>query len=215
MLKKAISRMQARQQGITGLETAIILIAFVVVAAVFSYTVLSAGLFSTQKSSEAVYSGLEEAQSTLELNGSVIGCDTGDDNDMDYVKITLANTLNGEPINFTEPTDAGPDGKADAGSSNVVTISYVDDLERVDDLSWSVTQIGDTDGDNLLETGERFELTIPAATSAGADDFTGVLGDGQLDTSHEFKLEIKPPTGAVFEIERTTPANLDPVMNLN
>jgi flagellin FlaB len=61
------------EKGITGLETAIILIAFVVVAAVFAYTALSAGLFSTQKSQEAVYSGLKEAQSTLELRGGVIG----------------------------------------------------------------------------------------------------------------------------------------------
>ena len=37
------------EKGITGLETAIILIAFVVVASVFAYTVLSAGLFASQK----------------------------------------------------------------------------------------------------------------------------------------------------------------------
>jgi len=71
MLKKFMNRMHHNQKGITGLETAIILIAFVVVAAVFAFTVLSAGLFSTEKSKEAVYSGLKEAQSTLELKGSV------------------------------------------------------------------------------------------------------------------------------------------------
>jgi len=60
------------QKGITGLETAIILIAFVVVAAVFAYTVLSAGLFSTQKSQQAVYSGLQESQSTIEVKGAVV-----------------------------------------------------------------------------------------------------------------------------------------------
>ena len=213
MLKRFL-RNENNQKGITGLETAIILIAFVVVAAVFSYTVLSAGLFSTQKSSEAVYSGLEEAQSTMEINGGVIGFDTGDDDDMDYIKVTLSNAVGGEPINFTAPTDAGPDGKADSGSSNVVTISYVDAVERVDDLAWSKTAIGDDDGDDLLETGERFEITIPG-TGDGTSDFTGVLGDQQLVTSTQFKIEIKPPTGAVLEIERTTPANLDPVMNLN
>jgi len=36
----------------TGLEAAIVLIAFVVVAAVFSYVVLGAGFFTTQKSQE-------------------------------------------------------------------------------------------------------------------------------------------------------------------
>jgi len=72
MPKNLFIKMMKGQKGITGLETAIILIAFVVVAAVFAYTVLSAGLFSTQKSQEAVYSGLEETQSTVVLKGGVI-----------------------------------------------------------------------------------------------------------------------------------------------
>ena len=41
-----ITAMKRDQRGITGLETAIILIAFVVVASVFAYTVLSAGVLS-------------------------------------------------------------------------------------------------------------------------------------------------------------------------
>jgi flagellin-like protein len=59
------------QQGITGLETAIILIAFVVVASVFAYTVLSAGIFSSEKGKEAVHAGLEQARGSMELVGSV------------------------------------------------------------------------------------------------------------------------------------------------
>ena len=53
ILKKQLDK---KQQGITRLETAIILIAFVVAVAVFAYTALSSGLFSTQKSQETVYS---------------------------------------------------------------------------------------------------------------------------------------------------------------
>ena len=34
-----------KDKGITGLETAIVLIAFVVVASVFAFTILSAGVF--------------------------------------------------------------------------------------------------------------------------------------------------------------------------
>jgi archaeal flagellin FlaB len=70
--KKFFKQIYKEQKGITGLETAIILIAFVVVAAVFAYTVLSAGLFSTQKSQEAVYSGLQETQNTLVVKGGVL-----------------------------------------------------------------------------------------------------------------------------------------------
>jgi flagellin-like protein len=70
--KRYFKNIYKEQKGITGLETAIILIAFVVVAAVFAYTVLSAGLFSTQKSQEAVYSGLQETQNTLVVKGGVL-----------------------------------------------------------------------------------------------------------------------------------------------
>ncbi len=49
MLKRLIKSLRRDERGITGLETAIILIAFVVVASVFAYIVLSAGIFSSQK----------------------------------------------------------------------------------------------------------------------------------------------------------------------
>ena len=61
------------QRGITGLETAIVLIAFVVVASVFAFAVLSTGLLSSEKSKEVVLGGLAETSATLTLRGSVIG----------------------------------------------------------------------------------------------------------------------------------------------
>jgi len=46
------------EKGFTGLEAAIVLIAFVTVAAVFSYILLGAGFFATQKSQEVVHTGV-------------------------------------------------------------------------------------------------------------------------------------------------------------
>ena len=71
MLKGLNKSLRRDERGITGLETAIILIAFVVVASVFAYTVLSAGIFSSQKGQEAVYSGLAQTRATMEIKGSV------------------------------------------------------------------------------------------------------------------------------------------------
>ncbi len=101
MLKKFLRH----EKGITGLETAIILIAFVVVAAVFAYTALSAGLFSTQKGQEAVYSGLKEAQSTIELKGSVSATagSTGATGNISQISFTVADVLGGQPVDFTPP----------------------------------------------------------------------------------------------------------------
>ncbi|MBF8266300.1 MAG: flab1 [Dehalococcoidia bacterium] len=64
---KLMKKLARDQRGITGLETAIILIAFVVVAAVFAYTALSAGIFSAQKGQETIYSGLKQAAGSMEI----------------------------------------------------------------------------------------------------------------------------------------------------
>ena len=76
-LKKRISldsipKLASDQRGITGLETAIVLIAFVVVSSVFAFAALSTGLFSSDKAKETHTAGLAEARGTLELKGSVV-----------------------------------------------------------------------------------------------------------------------------------------------
>jgi flagellin FlaB len=190
------------QSGITGLETAIILIAFVVVAAVFAYTVLSAGLFATQESQEAVYEGLEETKATLELDGSFMALDSDDNNNVDGMKFTLKNALLGYPIDFS------PNSGTTAGS-NYVVISYQDKDQWKEDLEWSITRLGNDDGDNLLELDEKMQITISNLESG---TINGLNPDLQKGT--QFYLEVKPPQGATILIERTTPREIDKVMNL-
>ena len=63
----AMSSLKKDDNGFTGLEAAIVLIAFVVVAAVFSYVVLGAGFFTTQKAQQTVYSAVGQASSTVQI----------------------------------------------------------------------------------------------------------------------------------------------------
>ena len=49
-----VGGLRTDQRGITGLETAIVLIAFVVVASVFAFAVLTTGLLSSEKAKETV-----------------------------------------------------------------------------------------------------------------------------------------------------------------
>src|SRR3970040_1625355 len=60
------------ERGITGLETAIILIAFVVVATVFAFVVLTTGIFSAERGKETVFAGLQKARGTMEVRGGVV-----------------------------------------------------------------------------------------------------------------------------------------------
>jgi len=203
MLKRLVKTMRRDERGITGLETAIILIAFVVVASVFAYTVLSAGIFSSQKGQEAVYSGLQQARSTLEMKGQLIA--QGNTTAVGNVTFCVASALEGESIDLTYPDDISPDdGIADANSSNVVVISYSSAGYRIDDLAWTVVAMGQDNDDFVLDRGEMFEITV---------DLTGL--PEVVDIYHTFNIEVKPPVGSILVIERTTPAALSSVMILN
>ena len=71
--RRAPRRLLREQRGITGLETAIVLIAFVVVASVFAFAVLTTGILTAEKSRTVAIGGLQEAQSSLALRGGVLG----------------------------------------------------------------------------------------------------------------------------------------------
>ncbi len=60
------------QRGITGLETAIVLIAFVVVASVFAFTVLTTGLFTSEETKKASMAAARSTESTLQRMGAFI-----------------------------------------------------------------------------------------------------------------------------------------------
>ncbi|RQD81190.1 MAG: flagellin, partial [Methanocalculus sp. MSAO_Arc1] len=61
--------LKRKEDAFTGLEAAIVLIAFIVVAAVFSYVMLGAGFFTTQKSQETVFGAVGTATANMEVSG--------------------------------------------------------------------------------------------------------------------------------------------------
>ncbi|WP_342835852.1 archaellin/type IV pilin N-terminal domain-containing protein [Candidatus Lucifugimonas marina] len=230
-----------QQRGITGLETAIILIAFVVVASVFSFTVLSTGVFASERSKETVYAGLEEAKSSLEPRGSVIAFKgragtTTDDDTIYKIQFVLGNAIAGEPVDLTPPytadaTNTDPD--ISSGAEYKTVISYQDKNQYLSDVPWTIKLLGQSSNDYLLEQGEKAEITVwllqrlngvsdPTAndgvtkySAADANGSSGILTAGTLlDENDQFTLEVKPESGSTLAIQRTTPARLDAIMDL-
>ena len=60
-------------RGVIGVESAIVMIAFVIVAAALAFVVLNMGFSTTQKAKTTIVSGLGEASSSLEVSGKVFG----------------------------------------------------------------------------------------------------------------------------------------------
>ena len=199
---RALRRGHRNEKGITGLETAIILIAFVTVAAVFGYAVLSAGIFSAEKGKETVYLGLQEAKSTMELTGSVVAFAADNASDtVTSIRFTVRNALGGEAIDLTEP----PDNKS--------ILTFIDSQQYHNDAKWTRMWVGQSDNDSLLEVGEKAQITFDCT------DIDVITLDTDLDPTlgcyTKFTLEFKPPAGSVVTVERITPGDMDPVMNLH
>jgi flagellin FlaB len=88
------------QDAFTGLEAAIVLIAFVVVAAVFSYVVLGAGFFTTQKAQEAVYKSVEQSTTNLHMVGNIYGLSTNPSTGIDEIKFSISLAPGAPAINL-------------------------------------------------------------------------------------------------------------------
>ena len=77
-----------RYKAIVGIEAAIVLIAFVIVAAALAFVTLNMGFFTTQKSQQVIVSGLGEASTALEVDGSVLAYSM-EGNKVDYITIPI------------------------------------------------------------------------------------------------------------------------------
>ena len=229
-----------RERGITGLETSIVLIAFVVVASVFAFTVLSAGVFSSEAAKQTIFAGLKETRSRLRQNGSVFAFSAQSGTTQSVYKIVfiVSNSLAGEPLDLTAPytTDnSGLDPDFDSAAVPATIISYADEDQRKGDVPWSVSFIGNNNGDLLMEDGEKAEITVwlmdrdntivetdPSAVQpmdTSTANGGGVGGIEATDTlvgkSTRFVLELTPQIGAALTIQRSIPPGLRQVMNLN
>jgi flagellin FlaB len=183
------------ERGITGLETAIILIAFVVVATVFAFVVLTTGVFSSERGKESVYAGLQKARGTLELRGGVVvsatGCPTCT---VDDIVFAVANSAGGEPVSLATTGD------------NRTILAYRDETTIDNDVTYTISVIvGDTD--DLLEAGELFNVSV--------DTSTGIDGTTSLTANKRFTIEVQAPLGGVLDITRQLPAELSTVMQLH
>ena len=97
--KRTFSRFCRDRSGITGLETAIVLIAFVVVAAVFAFTVLTTGLFTSEKAKETALAGVATTSSSLTVKGNIIAESDGGAN-VEIIRLKLATATGVERVEF-------------------------------------------------------------------------------------------------------------------
>ena len=190
-----------RRRGLTGLEVAIMLVAFIVTASAFSFMVLNVGYLTSQKAESVISAGMSEATSALYLDSDLIGTfanNTGAQSDICLTKAVFYVRL-GEG---DEPIDMSDGGL-------VITYSNERCHTSVYDANGTICTVkGVTgNGDSVLEAGERFKVIINFAEidKAAVDPAQAGKPDVYAHPYERMRIEVRPARGSVLSIERTLP----------
>ncbi len=182
------------RRGMTGLETAIILVAFVITAAAFSFVVLNMGFLTAQKSQTVIASGMEEASSSIQCDGDLIAsCDT-----VNHI------------VNSAKFYVRLSEGKStiDTGNTKMV-VTYTNKRGTAVIYNAARSAVAFTciegDTDSLIESGERWEVTVNFNTVDGYSEFAGA-NDGEPAQYESFRMVFKPTVGSALTLERNVPA---------
>jgi len=190
-----------------GIEAAIVLVAFIIIAAALSYVVINMGFYTTQKTKETMQTGLDESLTALQLDGVVTARTNASSNEILYVLV---------PVKLSA-------GKAaiDLGSDAVVVSVYLNNQTLLniyngsesttnttwDELSTTLSlndneakfAIYNDNGNTVLESNEKAFLMI----RLDSEDAEGMIGDYET-----VKIEVRTAKGAALTIIRTASGGL-------
>ncbi|MEB3780037.1 MAG: flagellin [Desulfurococcales archaeon] len=206
--------MRRKRKGIVGIEAAIVMIAFVIVAAALAFVALNMGMFTTQKSKETIARGLGEASTALEVDGSVTGNVTTKNNeagvDAILIPIKVAPGREGVDLKLNRTSVrlivTSPDGTSSAyeniysgvntslANKYPIGISNITNTFDANKEAEAVLVILRGDTDNVLEFGEKAVLAVKLPDTYGP--YTKIA------------VELRVADGAPLTIERLVPASL-------
>ena len=220
-------------RGVIGVESAIVMIAFVIVAAALAFVVLNMGFSTTQKAKTTIISSLSEASSSLEIAGKVTGIRSDDNTSLQVISIPIKIASGGDSVNLSNAT---------------ASIKYLSNTVEYDDIytgpvtaqnSFNVTQAWEWAGIQVCNTGCA---PNPVNETATYNDGTQAIiywtvgaGNAILDQGEhavvsitfdraspndrpsaldKIRAEILLPTGAPLTIERDVPNVTTSVVDL-
>ncbi|MGI0047231.1 MAG: archaellin/type IV pilin N-terminal domain-containing protein, partial [Nitrosotalea sp.] len=216
-----------------GIEAAIVMIAFVIVAAALAFVVLNMGFSTTQKAKSAIISSYTEASSAIEIAGKVTGI--GD---------VSTGLLNATII----PLKVAGGGDSVSLNPNETSIAYYSNTVRYDNIYANSCVLTSTTYENVtgalnaaVTAGCINKAPITGATTVGAPTSTkaivywsvsntpinDILDEGEhanlaiaYDSADRpgsldnLKVEVIVPTGSALTVERQVPSVTTNIVDL-
>ena len=204
-------------RGVIGVESAIVMIAFVIVAAALAFVVLNMGFSTTQKTKNAIVSSADEASSALEIAGKVIGSGDITGGKLNATAVPLKIVSGGASINLN-PSNAAirylsnsvehgniyagaiasgtydtlADAMQAAVTAGYISSNPVNDTAPTDTKAVFYFNVN-RNNNFILDQGEHGMLAI-------------AFSDSERPQSLDIiRAEVILPTGAPLSIERTVP----------
>lgn len=195
------------KRGIVGIEAAIVLIAFIIIAAALSYVVINMGFYTTQKTKETMQTGLEESLTALQLDGVVTAKTNATSNEILYLLIPVKLSAGKASVDLKNESIIVSVYLPNATYLNIYQGAATASSTSWDDLH-SLLNLGDRqakfaiyngDGDTVLESNEKAFLMIRLASNST---------DGMVGDYETAKVEVRTPKGAALTVVRTAPGGM-------
>lgn len=200
------------KRGIVGIEAAIVLIAFLIVAAALSYVIINMGFYITQKTKETMQSSLDESLGALQLDGLVSG-KTNNNSHIEWLIIPVKLSVGREGLDLKKNTIVISVYLPNATLLNIyngvymnesiadcdVLISRLNMAYGMNKTDMAIFTIYNGDSDSILEPTEKAFLIIHLNSTVSE-----VPGARHTIADYEpVKVEVKGAKGAALTVVRT------------
>jgi flagellin FlaB len=205
--KKTLMNFAKQKRAIVGLEAAIILIAFVIIAAVFSFMVINQGVFATERGKTVIQEGLKQASTPLAVDGTMFVKTSVDGENVTGLLIPLkaygvkyvAMWQNTTVVTLKVGANAWANVYEGVDSSNQTGDSFSDMLGDVTN-DRAKLYIQNSNGDETLDSNEKGYLLVRLSPDNAASVRTQI--------NVEIRLEKTAPLSVEFNIPEAMPADM-------
>jgi flagellin FlaB len=193
-----------KNRGMVGVEAAIVLISFVIIAAAFSFMVVNMGLFATQRGKDTIQQGISQVSSPLMTDGSIYLRGTSDSVDAMVIPLkTIGTQYVSMAQNSTEITlrvgnrTAIADVYKGINDTNPYTTQFDTLVNAVGNSSTGAKLfIGNSNGGSSLDYSEKGFMVFHFS------------GSDQAAAREHIYIDIRPENGAPLSVEIMVPSDL-------
>lgn len=200
------------KQGIVGIEAAIVMIAFVVIAAALAYVVINMGFYAAQESKSTINKGINEATSALELDGYITGL-TDTNGNVTALAIPLKLAVAQAEVDLTNGTAVVAVQAGNFSLANIYSGAYTATQTDVSALIANVSALStpalpqqapnatafiynSPTGNTVLQQNQKAYMVVWLGPNYGLEAYSSVT------------VEIRTSVGAALMVQRDIPGGL-------